>query len=278
MHQSPPLVPSFRGCLPAQSQRPHSTVVPPLATHGLQNKSMFRRWLPSLVLPLSFDCRHVVNHREVYGGRTNVAADETGSGSAVRKRVLRAEFRGQEVTVQRLVTSVIGVAVIGFISGCSSGAPPVASSTATTSSDSAPRPPTNSGDDRASWVCPDPVDVVLPTWARAGWSPPTQSVSHLMGTDQAIVAVPFGWPLRDPANQPRDHVNKILWIAKTQAGPLYIVATEQATGETVTKELPDGPGPSIVNMPRAGCWRFALQWGDHCDEIFIRYYGESTPP
>ncbi|RMB61462.1 hypothetical protein EAX62_02095 [Tessaracoccus antarcticus] len=103
-------------------------------------------------------------------------------------------------------------------------------------------------------------------------------MSHLVGTGRAIVAVPFGWPLRDPVNQPSDHANKILWIARTHAAPLSIIATEQATGETVTKELPEGPGPSIVDMPRAGCWRFALHWGDQRDEIFIRYYGKSTSP
>lgn len=72
---------------------------------------------------------------------------------------------------------------------------------------------------------------------------PKQLVSHLLGTDQATVAVPFGWPLRDPAHQPSDHANKILWIANADGGPLHIVATEQATGETVIKELPNGPGP-----------------------------------
>ena len=182
--------------------------------------------------------------------------------------------------MQRLVVSVLGVAIAALASGCSSSAPPAPApplSTGSVSLGSPPKPSTTSTVDRASWRCPDRVNVALPTWARAGWNPPTQPVLHLVGTDQAIVAVPFGWPLRDPAHQPRDHANKVLWIAKAGGGPLHIVATEQGTGETVTKELPNGPGPSIVDMPRAGCWRFALSWGDQRDEMFIRYYGESAP-
>jgi hypothetical protein len=177
--------------------------------------------------------------------------------------------------MRRLLVSVLGIAIAALASGCSSSAPPATVPTpspGSTSSSSPPQPSTTSSDDRASRTCPDPVNVVLPTWARAGWDPPTQPVPHLVGTAQAIVAVPFGWPLRDPTHQPSDHANKILWIAKAGGGPLHIVATEQATGETVTKELPDGPGPSIVDMPKAGCWRFILNWGDQRDEMFIRYY------
>lgn len=182
--------------------------------------------------------------------------------------------------MRRVLASVLGIAIAALASGCSSSVPPAPvptpSSTGSTSSSSPPMQSPPSSDDRALWTCPLPVNVVLPTWARAGWSPPKQLVSHLIGTDQAIVAVPFGWPLRDPAHQPTDHANKILWIATADGGPLHIVATEQATGETVIKELPNGPGPSIVDMPRAGCWRFALTWGKQRDEMFIRYYGEST--
>lgn len=160
-----------------------------------------------------------------------------------------------------MVVSVLGFALIAALgSGCSTSASP------------APVPP--SRNDRASWTCPDPINAALPTWARAGFTQPTAPVPHLVGTDQAIVAVPFGWPLRD--HQTLDHDNKILWIAKSGGVPLHIVATEQATGETVTKDLPDGPGPAIVNMPTAGCWRFTLSWSDQRDEMLIRYYGESS--
>lgn len=167
----------------------------------------------------------------------------------------------EEIAIRRVVVSVLGIALIATLSsGCSSSASPM------------PIPP--SSDDRASWTCPDPINVAVPTWARDGFTRPTDPVPHLLGTAQAIVAVPFGWPLRD--HQLPGHDNKILWIAKSGVGPLHIVATEQATGEIVTKELPNGPGPSIVDMPKAGCWRFTLSWADQQDEMLIRYYGVST--
>ncbi len=87
--------------------------------------------------------------------------------------------------------------------------------------------------------------------------------------------MPFGWPLRD--DQPAGRNNKILWIARSGGGPLTIVATEQATGQTVTRQLPNGPGPSVVDLPTAGCWRFALSWSGQHDEMLIRYYGSSAP-
>lgn len=143
--------------------------------------------------------------------------------------------------MRRVVVWALGIALIAALgSGCSSSASPV------------PVPP--SSDDRASWTCPDPINVALPTWARGGFAHPPDPVPHLVGTDQVIVAVPFGWPLRD--HQPRGHDNKILWIAKSGAGPLHIVATDQATGATVTRELPDGPGPSIPG--HAHSWLLAV--------------------
>jgi hypothetical protein len=142
-------------------------------------------------------------------------------------------------------------------------------------SSGSPAPNLPSTDHRTSRTCPNPVNVALPAWARRGFAHPTAPVPHLVGTNQSMVAVPFGWPLRD--HQPPGHDNKILWIARSGNGPLHIVATEQATRKTVTKGLPDAPGPSIVNMPTAGCWRFALSWSDQRDEVLIRYYGDSAP-
>lgn len=131
-------------------------------------------------------------------------------------------------------------------------------------------------DDRASWTCPDPANLALPAWATAGFTHPTDPIAHWTGTDRSIVAVPFGWPLQ--AHPPElGRQNQILWVAKSGYGPLRIVATDQASGETVTKDLPDGPGPSIVDMPTAGCWHVILRWADQEDEIFVRYLDGSTP-
>ena len=161
----------------------------------------------------------------------------------------------------RLVASVLGlVLTVSLASGCSSSASPVAV------------PPPRG--ERTSMTCPDPINVSLPTWAGMGFAHPKDPIPHLVGTRGTIIAVPFGWPLRD--HQPTGHNNKILWIARSGTGPLRIVATDQSTGESVTKVLPAAPGPSVVNMPKAGCWRFTLNWSDQHDELLIRYFGPPT--
>jgi len=184
--------------------------------------------------------------------------------------------------VRRAGTWVLGAALAAaLVTGCSaeeavpppSPAPSAPAPSPAVPSSSAPAPtassPATAVPPRASWTCPEPVDTVLPTWARGGFRPPTDPVLHLVGQQGAIVAVPFGWPLRD--HQPRGRSNKILWVARSGAGPLTIVAVERETGQRVTRELPDGPGPSIVDLPRAGCWRFDLRWADQHDELMVRY-------
>lgn len=126
----------------------------------------------------------------------------------------------------------------------------------------------------AEWTCSDPTTTVLPTWAQAGFTPATRPIAHLVSEGQTMIAVPFGWPLHAP-RQTAGKSNKILWVARSGTGPLKIVANEQTTRRTVTVVLPDGPGPSIVDMPAPGCWRFTLSWGNQHDTIAIRYL--STP-
>ena len=155
--------------------------------------------------------------------------------------------------------------IVGLASACSSNESPPAESASPTTSSTA---------DRASWSCPDPVSTAPPTWAAGNFLAPETPPAHLVGLQENIVAVPFGWPLQDrPTGL---HQNKILWVARTGSGPLRVVATEQTTGQTVTKELADGPGPSYVDMPVAGCWQFTLSWSDQHDELFIRYYDPPT--
>jgi hypothetical protein len=56
---------------------------------------------------------------------------------------------------------------------------------------------------------------------------------------------------------------------------MRIDAREQGSGRTVTVTLPDGPGPSLVNMPEPGCWQFTLTWANNRDEFFVRYFSQT---
>ncbi|MFD6265518.1 hypothetical protein ACFXA2_13790 [Micromonospora chalcea] len=116
----------------------------------------------------------------------------------------------------------------------------------------------------------------LPDWADAGFTGDTR-VRHVFGTGGEIVAILFAYPLvhdrGDGAN------NKILWVARPEPGrsepaprtPLVITATRDGTGAPVVREVDGGPGPSIVDLPAAGCWRLRLDWSGRTDTMDLVY-------
>lgn len=116
----------------------------------------------------------------------------------------------------------------------------------------------------------------LPEWATAGFYGGT-SVPHVLGGKGEIVAVLFGNPLSQNPDDGRN--NKILWVSRpapTPADPaapatLVITATLDGTGTRVTREVAGGPGPSIIDMPRAGCWHLDLRWSGRSDTMDLVY-------
>jgi hypothetical protein len=128
-----------------------------------------------------------------------------------------------------------------------------------------------SGPTVAGRGCPAAVaTAVLPTWARSGFSDPVPSAPHVVGDRGEIVAILFG-DLAEP--QRADHGNKILWVARDDAGaPLTVTATLGADDPApVVQTLPDGPGPSTVDLPAPGCWTFDLSWGAQHDTLRLPY-------
>ena len=70
----------------------------------------------------------------------------------------------------------------------------------------------------------------------------------------------------------RDHANKILWVAKNSAaGDMVISASLNGQDLRVQRRVEGGPGPSIINVPKAGCWTFSLTWPDNQDVVAVRY-------
>ncbi|MFN8190933.1 MAG: hypothetical protein U0R78_10945 [Nocardioidaceae bacterium] len=115
-----------------------------------------------------------------------------------------------------------------------------------------------------------PVDEgVIPAWARTGFSDPEPRVAHVMSDHGRIVAILFGRRLFAP---PSSEVNnKILWVAEptispgaADGGPSDLTITARLGGPdlVVHRTVAGGPGPSIVDLPRAGCWQLSLRWGD----------------
>jgi hypothetical protein len=127
-------------------------------------------------------------------------------------------------------------------------------------------------------ACEAPIDRgVLPEWARAGFSEPDPQMPHVVGRAGDIVAILFGDPLSAPPAPDRN--NKILWVAKRIEGASDLRITAQrmdgtvALGQAVERTVSGGPGPSIVDMPVAGCWRLALAWGAVSDSVDLEYAG-----
>ena len=113
----------------------------------------------------------------------------------------------------------------------------------------------------------------LPTWARAGFTPPGQSVPYVLSDRGDMAAIL--WDTHHPLVAPpaADRNNKILWVARVGAadGPLQIRATLTSTGQTVTRTVAAAPGPSIIDLPAAGCWSLDLRWGSHQDHLDLGY-------
>jgi hypothetical protein len=121
--------------------------------------------------------------------------------------------------------------------------------------------------------CSTTVDLgVLPVWARAGFSDPKPKMPHVIGRSGDIAAIIFGYPLLFPESKTR--ANKILWVSRVHQRPLddlYIRAQRMSgthpIGREVSRVILNGPGPSYVNLPSAGCWRLHLRWSGHTDTL-----------
>ena len=112
----------------------------------------------------------------------------------------------------------------------------------------------------------------LPSWANAGFHPPTLPMPYVMGDKGDLVAIL--WAEHDPLVVPpaADRNNKILWVARVSSGgSLQIRAQLTGSGESVTRTVDGGPGPSIIDLPAPGCWSFNLTWGEQHDHLELEY-------
>lgn len=111
----------------------------------------------------------------------------------------------------------------------------------------------------------------LPQWARAGFSPEAR-VPYVVGARGDILGVLFGFPLTQP--KPSGAFNKILWVSRLPVNPmvpLKIDAHLSNSSTSVSREIAGGPGPSIIDVPQAGCWHLTLSWSGHTDTMDLEY-------
>jgi hypothetical protein len=126
-------------------------------------------------------------------------------------------------------------------------------------------------------ICRPAVNTgVLPLWARGGFSAAKPRIAHITGRSGSIMAILFAQPLEAPPAA--THNNKILWVARVdtqtfsnlQIGAQRMVGAHNV-GTRVSRVVRGGPGPSIIDLPAAGCWRLALHWAGHSDTLDVRY-------
>src|SRR5690242_1039812 len=115
----------------------------------------------------------------------------------------------------------------------------------------------------------------IPVWARSGFSGSTK-MHYVLGRGHSIVGLLFAYPLSSPT--PAGMENKILWVSRqpdTSGANLHITAVRmigaRLIGTPVRWNVLHGPGPSIVDLPEAGCWRFTLSWAGKHDTLDLRY-------
>jgi hypothetical protein len=145
-----------------------------------------------------------------------------------------------------------------------------------------PAPAGSSSSAPLSVPCDRPVETgPLPDWASTGFSDPQAGgVPFVIGADGRIAAILFGQPLTVPEG--KDRGNKILWVSRKESAPLLpleIDAQLGAAGETVHRTIAGGPGPSSLELPKAGCWHLSLTWdgGRQKDSMDLAYVAAVTP-
>jgi hypothetical protein len=204
---------------------------------------------------------------EDVAGLVRRAADDLGVGppptaAIVRRGVARRHrVRIRTATGAAVAVAALPVLGVGAVRLVRTEAEPRPAATITVS----PPAPTPTG-------CSARVPSrVLPPWARTGFSDPEPSQPFVLGDRGDIIAILFAQPLQAPPAA--DHNNKILWVPRvwTESGPLVIDATLVGTAVTARREIDGGPGPSIIDLPQAGCWQLHLRWGKLEDNLRLRY-------
>ena len=117
---------------------------------------------------------------------------------------------------------------------------------------------------------------LLPTWARAGFTSPRPRMPYVLGEAGKIAAIQWADPLVSPPSA--RYNNKILWVSRRPTTPgsdLQISAQKVVgnirVGRPVRRTVTGGPGPSIINLPSAGCWQLTLRWSGRRDTLDLRY-------
>jgi hypothetical protein len=168
-------------------------------------------------------------------------------------------------------SALVSLLAVLTLAGCTSGGSPASPGDSTAASQGGTSGGATAA--RAEQACRrDYTPRPLPSWARVGFRPPTLPMPYVVSDGGDIVAIL--WSEHDPLVVPpaADRNNKILWVARVGVGgSLQIRARLTSSGESVTRSVDGGPGPSVIDLPAPGCWSFDLAWGDQHDHLQLEY-------
>jgi hypothetical protein len=101
-----------------------------------------------------------------------------------------------------------------------------------------------------------------PVWAQGGFSIArgTPWVPWALGKPGDAVAYLFATQLVAEGRRPDGTSNKVLWVVRDSAARAWVQG--HPLGRSQPAVTIDG-GPSIVDVPTAGCWTFQVSWGSH---------------
>jgi hypothetical protein len=108
------------------------------------------------------------------------------------------------------------------------------------------------------------TDAEPPLWAQGGWTKLTPwPVAWAYGTENTTVAYLFATQLVAGSSPRADgSQNKVLWEAKDSPSGANVLVEGHPLGESQPVVTIPG-GPSITDVPTAGCWTFRLSWNSN---------------
>jgi hypothetical protein len=110
------------------------------------------------------------------------------------------------------------------------------------------------------------TDAEPPVWAQGGWSVAKGTpwpVRWALGTQGDTVAYLFATQLVAGGSPRADgSQNKVLWEAKDSPSGANVLVEGHPMGSSQPVVTIAG-GPSISDLPTAGCWTFRLSWGSN---------------
>ncbi len=128
------------------------------------------------------------------------------------------------------------------------------------------------------------TDAEPPVWAQGGWSVAKGTpwpVPWAFGTQGDTVAYLFATQLVAGVSPRVDgSQNKVLWEAKDSPSGANVSVEGRPIGQAQPVVTIAG-GPSITDVPTAGCWAFRLSWGSngqHSSTINLEVLAAGTLP